>query len=211
MRYEQIENKLVDNFSAREKLINIENSTDIRPGNLIESKLYGDVFPVEDNSGNVIMYVRGWSLIKPNGSIVSTGYYAQVHKVEYIVDGEVYDTRWVSKGTELTSIDAPEKFGYKFLQWVDLPLTMGEEDVTATALYKQIEFVIYIYIDGILKTTDICEVGTDIQRYINNVLSIDTTGLYMIDDIPEVMPEHNIEIKYITSNESYTVSFYNTE
>ena len=63
---------------------------------------------------------------------------ANDYTVTYIVDGEVYDTAMVACDSEIIPIVAPEKDGYTFNRWENLPATMPAGDIEVTAVYDEI-------------------------------------------------------------------------
>lgn len=46
-----------------------------------------------------------------------------------MVDGEVYETMTVEYGAEIELPTPPEKEGYIFTGWIDIPATMPAEDI----------------------------------------------------------------------------------
>lgn len=62
-------------------------------------------------------------------------YSVNSYTVTFIIDGEVYDTAVVEYGTKIELPTPPEKYGYTFTGWVDVPATMPAEDITIEGSY----------------------------------------------------------------------------
>lgn len=57
--------------------------------------------------------------------------------VIYMVDEEVYETQTYTIGDTIVAPDSPEKDGYVFAGWEELPETMPAYDVTVTAVWEE--------------------------------------------------------------------------
>ena len=57
------------------------------------------------------------------------------YKVTFVIDGEVFDTKTVKYGSEITLPNPPKKDGYIFSGWTDVPDTMPAEDIVITGSY----------------------------------------------------------------------------
>lgn len=69
----------------------------------------------------------GWSLFD---HIVETfEYIAKKYAVTYMVDGNVYRQDSVFENTEIVLPDVPQRDGYKFSGWSEVPSTMGYRDI----------------------------------------------------------------------------------
>ncbi len=95
--------------------------------------------PVPTKEGYTFL---GWAdvpAVMPADNIVVYGSFkANDYTITYIVDGEVYETVSVACDSEITPIAAPEKDGYTFNLWENLPATMPAGDIEVTAVYDEI-------------------------------------------------------------------------
>ena len=95
--------------------------------------------PVPTKEGYTFL---GWAdvpAVMPADNIVVYGSFkANDYTITYIVDGEVYETVSVACDSEITPIAAPEKDGYTFNRWENLPATMPAGDIEVTAVYDEI-------------------------------------------------------------------------
>jgi hypothetical protein len=81
----------------------------------------------------------GWSWIPtkmPAEDVTVTGsFVVNKYKLIYLVDEEEYKVYEVDFGTAITPEPAPEKEGYIFLGWSEIPETMPAHDVTVTGSF----------------------------------------------------------------------------
>lgn len=61
-----------------------------------------------------------------------------IHKINYIVDGEVYKTVEIEEGSTIIPEPSPTKEGYAFSGWSTIPEKMGTEDITITGSFSPI-------------------------------------------------------------------------
>ena len=84
----------------------------------------------------------GWSEIPatmPAENVTVTGTFAvNSYDIVYKVDGEVYVTETYAFGATVTPVAAPEKEGYTFSGWSEIPATMPAENVTVTGTFTEI-------------------------------------------------------------------------
>ena len=84
----------------------------------------------------------GWSEIPatmPAHDVEVTGSFTvNTYKLIYKVDGEVYKQFDVTYGTTITPEADPEKDGYKFIGWSEIPATMPAHDVEVTGEFTKV-------------------------------------------------------------------------
>jgi uncharacterized repeat protein (TIGR02543 family) len=84
----------------------------------------------------------GWSEIPetmPAEDITVTGsFIINKYTLTYIVDGEIYKTYEVEYGANITPEADPEKEGYTFDGWNEIPATMPANDVTITGSFTAV-------------------------------------------------------------------------
>ena len=83
----------------------------------------------------------GWSEIPetmPDHDVEVTGTFTvNMYNLIYMVDGEEYRTVEIEYGAVITPEDGPEKEGYTFTGWSEIPETMPANDVTVTGIYEK--------------------------------------------------------------------------
>lgn len=128
-------------------------------------------------------------------------YTVNTYKLTYMVDGEKYKEYEVDYGTAITPEALPEKEGYTFSGWQNLPETMPASDVTVTGEFSINSYKAVFKIgDEIIDTVEVVY-----GESITEPAAPEKEG-YTFDgwqDVPETMPAHDIEILG-----SYTVNTY---
>ena len=96
---------------------------------------------------------QGWADVPQNmpaSDVTVLGtFQANVYTLTYMVDGAVYDTQQVSFGDTLTPLTEPEKEGYTFSGWVDLPATMPARNLTVSGFFSINTYTVtYVLVGG---------------------------------------------------------------
>lgn len=125
-------------------IMEVKNAGDVQYGYLRirSNKESGEqvTFKVYDRIANVIIKCDDTIAFQTQGlqglpSSPMILHAANKYKVDYVVDGDVVQSEYVYYGEPLVLIDAPEKTGYTFAKWLDVPETMPSHDVTVTGSY----------------------------------------------------------------------------
>ena len=114
------------------------------------------------------------------------------YTLTYIIDGDEYQRVSFRHNDAITPIETPEKEGYTFSGWHDLPETMPAHDVVATGFFTVNTYqVTFMYSDVVLKV-DSVEYGSEIPLPDN----LDSNRYLLIEwiDVPETMPARDIVI-----------------
>ena len=102
---------------------------------------YGDDITAEDEPTKEGYTFSGWSEIPatmPNKDVTVTGsFIINKYTLTYKVDDEVYKTLDVDYGKSITAEKEPEKKGYTFSGWSEIPATMPAKDVTVTGSFTR--------------------------------------------------------------------------
>ena len=104
-------------------------------------------------------------------------YKVNTYTVTYKVDGEVYgEVETYEYGQTIVPKEAPEKVGYKFSGWSEIPETMPAEDIEITGTFtldttnvKELRYTVEYYKDGIRQDAD-----TEIEKVVVQILEPDT-------------------------------------
>ena len=70
------------------------------------------------------------------------------YMVTFMVDGKEYKTISLEYGKEITLPEAPEKEGYTFVGWNEVPKTMPDEDITIEAIFTINSYLVTFFVDG---------------------------------------------------------------
>lgn len=94
----------------------------------------------------------GWSDIPatmPNHDVTVTGTFTiDKYKMNYIVDGKTYKTIEIEYGKDIAAETNPEKEGYTFSGWSEIPTTMPAKDVTVTGSFTINSYKLIYVVDG---------------------------------------------------------------
>ena len=131
------------------------------------------------------------------------------YSLVYMVDGELYKEYLVEYGSNIAAEVNPEKEGYTFSGWEGLPETMPAHDVTVIGSFSINSYLLSIYLNGELISSEMVEYGSKIEIQDPEV----PDGMKFVgwtDIIPEYMPAHDVEI-HGTYEEVSSVAFTGLE
>ena len=151
----------------------------------------------------------GWSEIPetmPSRDVTITSTFTiNKYTLTYIVDGEVYKTFEVEYGSEIVPEAAPEKEGYTFSGWSEIPATMPNQDVTVTASFTVNKYTLTYMVDGeVYKTVEI-EYGSEITPEVAPEKEGYTFSGW--SEIPETMPAKDVTITGTFTVNKYTLTY----
>lgn len=94
----------------------------------------------------------GWSGLPatmPAHDVTVTGSFTSiVYTIRYMLDGQLFLQQEVSFGQTITPPVPPQKTGYAFSRWEELPKTMPAANLTVTAVYEPIKYTLTYLVDG---------------------------------------------------------------
>lgn len=79
---------------------------------------------------------------------VEAQFTVNAYTATYYLDGEVFTEQQVDYGAELTPPTAPEREGYAFLGWADVPETMPAGNVDIHGAYEAKRYLLTYVVDG---------------------------------------------------------------
>lgn len=116
-----------------------------------------------------------------------------IYKLTLILDGEVYEVLSFQYGAEVTVIDAPEKEGYTFSGWSEVPATMPASDLEITGSYVANIYKLTFYLDDEVYKTEELAYGEVIVLPEPEVEEGKEFKGWE-GEIPERMPAHDLAI-----------------
>lgn len=154
----------------------------------------------------------GWSEIPatmPVGGVRVDGTFTiNEYQLTYYVDGEVYSSLTVQFAEEIEPIDEPEREGYTFSGWDEVPSVMPSHDVDVNGEFTVNTWEIRYYVDGEIYQSEEHDYGEEIQIAPN---PDDRTGYtfsgWTYDEFPATMPDHDIEVYGTFEVNQYTLDF----
>ena len=127
---------------------------------------YGTVIKSEAEPSKEGYTFSGWSeipAIMPAKDVTVTGSFTKgEYQLTYVVDGQAYKTIRMDYGVVITPEAAPEKDGYTFSGWSEIPATMPAKDVTVTGSFTINKYTLTYQVDGETYKTSEVEYGTSI-------------------------------------------------
>ena len=88
---------------------------------------------------------------------------ANTFTLTYLVDGEIYKVQAVEVGTPITPEAEPQKEGYTFSGWSEVPGTMPDHDLNVTGTFTVNTYVIRYYVGDQLIAEDKVEYGAKVE------------------------------------------------
>ena len=170
---------------------------------------FGTAIPPEDTPEKEGYSFSGWSEIPetmPAHDVTVAGTFSVNHyTLTYIVDGEVYKTYEVDYGAAITPEAAPEREGYTFCGWSEIPETMPAHDVTVTGTFNINSYTLTYMIDGeVYKTYEVVYGAAITPEATPEREGYTFSGWGMI---PETMPAYDVIVTGTFSINSYTLTY----
>lgn len=85
------------------------------------------------------------------------------YQLSYNIDGEIYRTMYLDFGDEIPVVELPEKEGYTFSGWSEIPETMPANDLFVSGSFIVNKYLVTFKIDGEVIAKDTLEYGTAIE------------------------------------------------
>ena len=114
------------------------------------------------------------------------------YNVIYKVDGEVYTTETYDFGATVTAIAEPEKEGYTFSGWSEVPATMPASDVEVTGTFTVNSYTITYKVDGEEYATETYDFGAVVTPIAAPVKVGYTFSGW--SEVPATMPASDVEV-----------------
>lgn len=114
------------------------------------------------------------------------------YTIEYYVDDVLYTSQTLDYGAELVAIDEPEKEGYTFSGWSEIPATMPVGGVRVDGTFQINSYILSYYVDGELVESAETEYNAQITAKAEPTKVGYTFSGW--SDIPETMPAHDVRI-----------------
>ena len=151
----------------------------------------------------------GWSVVPetmPAGDItVSGSFTVNSYTIIYYVDGEEFYKESIPFGESVSTIEAPQKEGYTFSGWSEIPATMPAKDVTVNGGFSINTYIATFMVDG----EEYCRVNV---VYGEEIILVDTPTkeghtFSGWSEVPTTMPAKDITINGSFSINSYIVTY----
>ena len=128
------------------------------------------------------------------------------YKLTYKVDGEVYKQYDVEYNASITPEAAPEKEGYTFSGWSEIPATMPANDVEVTGSFTINQYKVTFIVDGEVVKEETLDFGTTITAP-ENPTKVGHTFTGWNPAVDTTVPSHDVTYTAQFSVNQYTITF----
>ena len=140
---------------------------------------------------------EGWQNVPetmPAKDITIEGRYSvNTYQITYLLDGEVFAIDSVAYKSEISTLEAPEKEGYTFNGWENVPDSMPAQDVTISGSYGINTYQITFLLDGeVFKTDSVVYAAPVIAPEVPGKEYYTFGGW---QNVPETMPASDVTIE----------------
>jgi hypothetical protein len=173
-----------------------------------EKVAFGSVVPTPEVPSKEGYNFDGWQDIPstmPSEDIVINGNYSinkdMKYNVIYMVDGVEYKRESVSYQDPIVLIAEPEKEGYTFSGWSEVPELMPLKDVTVIGSFTVNEYQVSYVLDGeVYRTVTVAYGSTLVLPEVAEREGYTFSGW---SGVPETMPSENVTVEG-----TFTVNYY---
>ncbi len=170
---------------------------------------YGEVISPETEPQKEGYSFSGWSEVPstmPAHDVTVTGAFSKgEYQVTYMVDGEVYKTVRYDYEAAVTAEEVPEKEGYTFSGWSEVPETMPAHDVTVTGSFAINSYTIIYMVDGEEYKRASVEYGTELMAEENPEKEGYTFSGW--SEVPATMPAHDVTVTGTFVINQYSITY----
>jgi len=199
------ETVFVANFKARE--YNVVYKVDGEEYQTVPTAYGSTITPIAEPEKEGYTF-SGWSEIPatmPAGDVEVTGTFTvNSYTITYKVDGEEYATETYAFGADVTAIAEPEKEGYTFSGWSEVPATMPAGDVEVTGTFTVNSYTITYKVDGEEYATETYAFGADVTAIAEPEKEGYTFSGW--SEVPATMPASDVEVTGTFTKNVYTVN-----
>ena len=169
----------------------------------------GETITPEPNPVKEGYTFSGWSEIPetmPAHDVTVTGSFAiNKYKLTYKVDGQVYKTYEVVYNSTITPEPAPNREGYTFSGWSEVPETMPAHDITVNGTFTINKYKLIYLVDGVeYKKYDV-EYGALITPEPEPTKEGYTFSGW--SEIPTTMPAHDVTVTGSFTKGQYKLTY----
>ena len=128
------------------------------------------------------------------------------YKLTYKVDGEGYKQYDVEYNASITPEAAPEKEGYTFSGWSEIPTTMPANDVEVTGTFTVNQYKVTFIVDGEVVKEETLDFGTTITAP-ENPTKVGHTFTGWTPAVDTTVPSHDVTYTAQFAVNQYTITF----
>ena len=176
----------------------------------VDTLAYGDTIVAAKEPKESGLTFSGWSKLPvtmPAKDLIVTGTFSgeSSYVITYKVDGKVYQRDTLIYGSTILAAEEPEKEGYTFSGWNNLPATMPAKNVTVNGEFSVNSYHIYYLVDEELYKVDTVAYGDAIEVIANPKKEGYTFSGW--SEIPATMPAEDLTVTGTFSGKSYVLTY----
>lgn len=130
-----------------------------------------------------------------------SSYTVRQYTVTFVADGTIVSEETLDYGSVISEPAAPAKTGHSFTSWGEVPATVPASDVTFTAHYTPIPYIINYVVDGTPYRDETFSYGSEVIALEEPTKEGHTFSGW--SEVPATMPDHDV-----TVTGSFTVNNY---
>ena len=136
---------------------------------------------------------------------VEAQFTVNAYTATYYLDGEVFTEQQVDYGAQLTPPTAPEREGYAFLGWADVPETMPAGNVDIHGAYEAKRYLLTYVVDGEVFQQDSVAYGATLTP----PTAPEKEGHTFVDwgEVPPTMPAEDVTLTAQYTVNEYTLTY----
>jgi len=173
---------------------------------------YGETIVVAKEPTKEDATFSGWSKLPetmPAKNLIVTGTFSgKSYVITYKVDGKLYQRDTLNQGSTVIAAEEPEKEGYTFSGWENVPETMPAKNVTVNGTFTVNDYILTYIVDEDVYYTDTLHYGDAIPE-----IEAPEKKNYVFNgwiELPETMPAEDLTV--IASFRPYSgVAEYNSD
>lgn len=174
-----------------------------------QSVAYGSAIKAPKVSEKKGYTFNGWSDIPatmPAKDLTIEGSYTiNNYTITFTLDGEVISSQSLAYGSPINAPEVPDKEGYSFSGWGDIPATMPAKDLVLEGTYLVNYYTIIFKIDGEVISSQSLAYNSPIE--IPEVPEKEGYTFGGWDAVPDSMPAKNLTFEGVYTINNYTVTF----
>ena len=174
-----------------------------------QSLTYGEKITPPDAPEKEGYTFSGWSEIPatmPAHDVIVTGTFSEnSYTLTYVIDGEIFQTETIVFGATINPPTAPEKEGYSFSGWKNLPATMPAHDLVIHGTYSKQHYLLTFILDGKVLQQGKVEYGAVITT--PSVPAKEGHTFAGWENLPATMPAHDVTVYGTYDKQEYLLTF----
>ena len=174
-----------------------------------QSVTYGEKITPPDVPEKEGCSFSGWKNLPttmPAHDVTVTGTFSEnSYTLTYVIDGEIFQTETKVFGATINPPTAPEKEGYRFSGWKNLPETMPAHDLEIHGTYSKQHYLLTFILDGKVLQQGTVEYGAVITT--PSVPAKEGHTFAGWDNLPATMPAHDVTVYGTYDKQEYLLTF----